>query len=229
MVGVPSGLVGRDPVGPRTDPVRDQAEQRSKRPLARGGSGLVTDGVYPQPITDQERDVVLSALVRATSKGQLTLEEFGRRTDVVLSTGSREDLQAAAGGLAVQPCGKVKRHWFVPFGNRILRGNFPLAPKTSALMLLSEIHLDLRGAVLLGPEPVIKLKVLVGNLRVLVPTGVQVEVDESTLFGGRHITTYGPFPSVSRPLLKIRIIGVMGAVKVTDQPENWSPYITERS
>ena len=189
---------------------------------------MVADGVSPQPITEDERNVVLSALVRATSEGQLTLEEFGRRTDLVLSTGSRESLQAAAGGLAVQPTGKVKRHWFVPFGNRILRGSFLLAPKTGAVMLMSEIHLDLRGAVLFGPEPVIKLKVLIGNLRVLVPTGVQVEVDESTLFGGRHVTTYGPSPSTSRPLLKIRMIGVMGSVKVTDQPENWSPYITER-
>ena len=189
---------------------------------------MVADGVYPQPITEEERNVVLSALVRATSEGQLTLEEFGRRTDVVLSTESRDDLRAAAGRLAVQPGGPVKRHWFVPFGNRILRGGFLLAPKSGAVMLMSEIHLDLRGAVLLGPEPVIRLKVLVGTLRVLIPTGVQVEVDESTLFGGRHVTTYGPFPSASRPLLRIRMIGVMGSVKVTDQPDNWSPYITER-
>ena len=190
---------------------------------------MVADGVYPQPITEEERNVVLSALVRATSEGQLTLEEFGRRTDVVLSTGSREDLRAAAGSLAVQPSGKVKRHWFVVFGNRILRGSYLLAPKTGAVMVMSEIHLDLRGAVLLGPEPVIRLKVLVGNLRVLIPTGVQVEVDESTLCGGRHVTSYGPLPSASRPLLKIRMIGVMGTVKITDQPESWSPYLTERA
>jgi len=185
-------------------------------------------GALDVPITDEERNVVLSALVHATTEGQLTLEEFGRRTDIVLTTGSREDLQAVTGGLVVQPTGRVKRHWFVPFGNRIMRGSFVLAPKTGAVMVMSEIHVDLRGAVLLGPEPVIKCKVLMGNLRVLVPTGIQVEVDQSSLFGGRHITTYGPPPSAARPLLKIRMRGVMGSVKVTDDPANWSPYITER-
>lgn len=185
-------------------------------------------GLDPVPITEDERNTVLSALVQATSQGQLTLEEFGRRTDVVLTTGSREDLQLATGGLALPPSGKVKRHWFVPFGNRVIRGRFSLAPKTGAIMLMSEIHLDLRGAVLLGPEPVIKLKVLVGNLRVLVPTGIQVEVNESSLFGGRHVTTYGPSSTAARPLLKVRMIGVLGSVKVTDDPEKWSPYLTER-
>jgi Domain of unknown function (DUF1707)/Cell wall-active antibiotics response 4TMS YvqF len=187
-----------------------------------------TGGLDPYLITEEERNTVLSALIHAASEGQLTLEEFGRRTDVVLTTGSREDLQAATGGLAVPPSGKVKRHWFVPFGNRIMRGHFALAPKTGAIMLLSEIHLDLRDAVLLGPEPIIKLKVLMGNLRVLVPAGIQVEVAESSLFGGHHVTTYGPSPTAARPLLKVKMIGVLGSVKVTDDPEKWSPNITQR-
>lgn len=185
-------------------------------------------GLDPYLITEEERNSVLSALIQAASEGQLTLEEFGRRTDVVLTTGSREDLQAATGGLAMPPSGRVKRHWFVPFGNRIMRGRFALARKTGVVMLMSEIHLDLRDAVLLGPEPVIKVKVLMGNLRVLVPPGIQVEVDESSLFGQRHITTYGPPPSAARPLLKVRMFGVLGSVKVTDDPEKWSPNITQR-
>jgi hypothetical protein len=186
-------------------------------------------GLEPLLITEQERNVALSALVRATSEGQLTLEEFGRRTDVVLTTGSREDLQSATGGLAIPPSGRVKRHWFVvPFGNRILRGRFSLAPKTGAVMLMSEIHLDLRGAVVLSPEPVIKVRAFMGNLRVLVPTWIQVEVDESSLFSGRRITTYGPSATTARPLLKVRMRGFLGSVKVTDDPEKWSPYLNQR-
>jgi hypothetical protein len=189
---------------------------------------VVAGGLDPYLITEDERNAVLSALIHAASEGQLTLEEFGQRTDIVLTTGSREDLQAATGGLAMPPSGKVKRHWFVPFGNRIMRGRFSLAPKTGVVMLISETHLDLREAVLLGPEPVIKIKVLMGNLRVLVPTGIQVEVDESSLFGGRHVTTYGPSPTAARPLLRVKMIGVLGSVKVTDDPQKWSPNLTQR-
>ena len=38
------------------------------------------------PVTDEERDAALAALVRATGVGQLSLEEFDRRTDLVLTT-----------------------------------------------------------------------------------------------------------------------------------------------
>ena len=73
-----------------------------------------------------------------------------------------------------------------------MRGRFFLAERTSAFMLMGEIHLDLRGAVFLVPEPSLRVTALVGNLRVLVPSGVQVTVDQRSLFGGRTITTYGP-------------------------------------
>lgn len=185
-------------------------------------------GDDPYPVTAGERQVVLDELVRATTEGQLTLEEFGRRTELVLATGARAELEAATGGLAVPPTGRVKRHWWVPFGNRVVRGRFALAPKTKATMLMSEIHLDLRGATLLGPEPIIKLKAIMGSLRVLVPAGIQVEVDQRSLFGGRTITTYGPGPSASRPLLRIRMVDVLGSIRVTDDPETWSPYLTAR-
>lgn len=186
-------------------------------------------GLDPELVTEEERNGVLSALVRATSEGQLTLEEFGRRTDIVLTTGSREELQAATTGLAVPPSGRVKRHWFVPFGNRIVRGHFALAPRTGMVVLMGEVHLDLRGAVLLDHQPVIRLTALLGNLRILVPAGIQVEVDESGLFGGRQITTYGPSPGAARPSLRVRMVGLLGSVKVTDDPARWSPALTQRA
>jgi hypothetical protein len=168
----------------------------------------------------------LASLVRACSEGQVTLDEFSRRTDVALSAQSRTDLVAATADLFVAAApGRVKRHWFVPFGNRVRRGRFVLPERTSGVVLAGEIHLDLRGATLVGPEPTIKLWVLMGNLRVLAPRGIHVEVDTSSLFGGRTIATYGPPPSPTTPVLRIRMIDVLGAVKVTDDPALWSPNL----
>jgi hypothetical protein len=180
------------------------------------------------PVTDGERDAALSALVRATGTGQLSLEEFDRRTNLVLTTTSRSELAAATGGLKVTPPGRAKRHWFVPVGNRLVRGRFFLAERTSAFMVLAEIHLDLRGAVFLVPEPRITVTVLVGNLRVLVPSGVQVVVDQRSLFGGRSITTYGPPATATRPRLAISMLDVLGSVKVTNDEATWSPSLTAR-
>src|SRR5580698_3092377 len=147
--------------------------------------GEVSPGEDEQfPVTVDERDTALTVLVRATGAGQLSLEEFDRRTDLVLTTPSRTEFAAATGGLEVIPPGRAKRRWFVPFGNRLVRGRFFMAERTSAFMVLAEIHLDLRGAVFLVPEPRLSVAALIGNLRVLVPSGVQVTVDHRTLFGG---------------------------------------------
>ena len=96
------------------------------------------------------------------------------------------------------------------------------------VMLLSEIHLDLRGAVFLVPEPSLRVRALAGNLRVLVPSGVQVEVDQRSLFGGRTITTYGPPANASRPRLVISMLDVFGSVKVTNDEAAWSPALLRR-
>jgi hypothetical protein len=180
------------------------------------------------PVTVGERDTALAALVRATGAGQLSLEEFDRRTDLVLTTSSRTEFAAATSGLEVITPGRVKRRWFVPFGNRLVRGRFFMAQRTRAFMAMSEIHLDLRGAVFLVPEPRLSVTALIGTLRVLVPNGVQVVVDQRSLLGGRRITTYGPPASASRPRLAISMLDVFGSVKVSTDEATWSPSLVGR-
>jgi hypothetical protein len=124
-----------------------------------------------------------------------------------------------------RPPGRVKNHWWVPFGNRIRRGRFVLPERTHALVLMGEIHLDLRGATLVGAEPTIKIRTLIGTLRILVPPWIHVEVDQSSLFGGRSVTGFGPSPSVDAPRLRVRMVDVLGNVKVTTDPAAWSPVV----
>jgi hypothetical protein len=64
-----------------------------------------------------------------------------------------------------------------------------------------------------------------GSLRLLVPRGIHVEVDQSSLFGGRSITTFGPAPSNVTPVLRVRMLDVLGNVKVTDDPHSFSPEL----
>jgi hypothetical protein len=180
------------------------------------------------PVSEGERDAALASLVRATGVGQLSLEEFDRRTDLVLTTASRTEFAAATSGLEVIPPDRAKRRWFVPFGNRLVRGRFFMTERTRAFVLMAEIHLDLRGAVFLVPEPKLSVTALVGNVRVLVPSGVQVEVDQRSLLGGRRISTYGPPASASRPRLVISMLDVFGSVKVTSDEATWSPALMAR-
>ena len=191
------------------------------------GEVIAADGEQ-FPVTEEERNAALAALVRATGAGQLSLEEFDRRTDLVLTASSRTEFAAATGGLAEIEPGGAKRRWCVPFGNRLVQGQFFLAERTSAFIMLGEIHLDLRGAVFLVPEPCLRVRALVGNLRVLVPSGIQVTVDQRSLFGGRTITTYGPPATASRPRLRISMLDALGSVKVTNDEASWSPALMAR-
>jgi Cell wall-active antibiotics response 4TMS YvqF/Domain of unknown function (DUF1707) len=178
-------------------------------------------------VDDRERSGALGSLVRATGSGHVSLEEFYRWTDDVLAARTRGELALVTARFQATPvpAGRVRRHWFVPFGNRIRRGRFVLARRTRAVVLFGEIHLDLRGATLADHEPVISLTVVIGSLRVLVPSWIHVEVDQSSLFGGRTVTAFGPPPALDRPALHIRMVDVLGSVKVSTDPATWSPVV----
>jgi hypothetical protein len=126
---------------------------------------------------------------------------------------------------AIEPAQPLKRRWWVLFGNRIHRGRFVLPERTRALVGAGEIHLDLRGATLVGAAPLISLKVVVGSLRILVPAGISVEVDQSSLLGGRKLTRFGGEPDPQYPMVRVRMIDLMGNVHVTDDPARWSPAV----
>ncbi|MGH9169968.1 MAG: DUF1707 SHOCT-like domain-containing protein [Acidimicrobiales bacterium] len=183
-------------------------------------------------ISETERNDALATLVHATSAGGLTLDDFSRRTDAVLAARSRGELVAATQGTgAPLDAGRVKRRWLLLVGTRLKRGRFVLPELTKATVLVGELHVDLRGATLVGPEPTIRLHVLMGSLRLLVPRGIRVEVDQSSLFGGRTITAFGPppppangpLPGPVTPVLRVRMVDVLGNVRVTDDPHSFSP------
>jgi hypothetical protein len=178
-------------------------------------------------VTEDQRAGAQTSLVHATGTGHVSLDEFYRWTDDVLAARTRGDLEAVTARFEATPIppGRIKHHWFVPFGNRIRRGRFVLPERTRATIWMGEIHLDLRGATLVGPEPIIRLRVLMGTLRILVPPWIHVEIDQSSLFGGRTISGYGPPPSVDKPMLRVRMVDVMGNVKVTTDPAAWSPVV----
>lgn len=177
-------------------------------------------------LSEGERNEALASLVRACGQGNVTLEDFSRRTDAAIAARSRSELVAVTADLSPPvDRGPVRRRWFVPVGHKVKRGRFVLPERTTAVLLAGEIHIDLRGATLVGPEPTIVVWALMGGVRLLVPRGIHVEVDQSSLFGGRTITTYGPPASPVTPILRLRMIDMLGDVRVTDDPGRFSPQL----
>jgi hypothetical protein len=161
----------------------------------------------------------------------MTLEEFSRRTDIAVAAVTRADLVAVTGDIDPGPptARPLKRRWWVLFGHKVRRGRFVLPEKSTAIIFAGEIHLDLRRATMIGPEPTIKLWVLAGNLTVLVPRGIRVEIDQSSLFGGRTITDQDTGTSPAAPTLLIRMIDVLGSVRVTNDADEWGRGLVIKS
>jgi hypothetical protein len=135
--------------------------------------------------SDAERDATVDRLREAAAEGRLTLDELSDRIEAAAGAGMRSELVAltsdlparAALGRSVQSpsvrgMGDIKRSgvWAVPAENyfRTWFGN---------------IKLDLREAQISAAETHIHARALFGNLDLLVPEGVEVEVQARTQIG----------------------------------------------
>ena len=135
--------------------------------------------------SDAERDATVNRLREAAAEGRLTLEELTDRIEAAANAVMRSDLvpltsdlpATAAVGVATQSAGvrgvgDVKRSgpWSVPAEN-------------SFRTWFGHIKLDLRQAQISATETHIHARALFGNVDLLVPEGVEVEVQARTQMG----------------------------------------------
>ena len=145
--------------------------------------------------SDADRDVIVGRLHEAAADGRLTFEELTDRIEAAGNAVMRSDLVSltsdlpatAAVDLAAQPAairgvGDVKRSgaWTVPADN-------------SFRTWFGHIKLDLRQARLSASETHIHARAVFGNVDLLVPEGVEVEVQARTQVGRTilHATSAG--------------------------------------
>ena len=153
--------------------------------------------------SDAERDATMDRLREAAAEGRLTLEELTDRIEAAASAVMRSDLApltsdlpatAAVGGATqtadVRGVGDVKRSgtWTVPAEN-------------SFRTWFGNIKLDLREAQISAPETHIHARGLFGNIDLLVPEGVEVEVQARTQVGGTKLQAGSGIPGAPRIVL----------------------------
>jgi uncharacterized protein DUF1707/cell wall-active antibiotic response 4TMS protein YvqF len=146
--------------------------------------------------SDADRDATVNRLRDAAGEGQLTLEELTDRIEAAANAVMRSDLvlltcdlpAAAAVGVATQSAGvrglgDVKRSgpWTVPAEN-------------SFRTWLGRIKLDLREAQISATETHIHARALFGNIDLLVPEGIAVEVQARTRLGRTNLQASSGVP-----------------------------------
>ncbi len=182
------------------------------------GSGL--DGVRA---SDAEREAVVARLAEACGEGRLTLEELSNRTDTAYRAVVRGELEVLTGDLpafapagAVEPAPRRKKHKRIicVMGEHKTKGQWRLADNTSILTVMGEVRLDLRSAIIDQPEIHLRTTVVMGEQLIIVPRGVEVEVEGFILMGSKKVNVEeGPIRP-GTPRVVIHAWGTMGELRV---------------
>ena len=174
--------------------------------------------------SDAEREGASRRLRDAAAEGRLTLEEFTERLDRAYAARTRteleeltSDLPAAApaepapvrAGARSQPSRKV----VAVFGNAVRRGRWRVGEHTRCLTVAGNATIDLRDAILESPEPTIDVFCAMGNLDLIVPEGVDVDLGVIAVFGNKNDKRRGA-PHPEAPVVRVGGVVVMGNVTV---------------
>jgi predicted membrane protein len=86
------------------------------------------------------------------------------------------------------------------------------------IALMGGCKLDLRRVTISGPLTVIRAYVVMGNVNVIVPEGVEVELDGLAVMGSRSLKLKGAPAQPGAPVVRIEGLVLMGDLTVRDRP-----------
>lgn len=120
-------------------------------------------------------------------------------------------------GSGVEPVGaghENQTQMTAVFGDVKRIGSWTVPASTKANVLFGNIYWDLREARFSAEETLLEAFVLFGDLRVIVPPGTRVVTDGGTVLGNTTVNLGSTPPNPNAPLVRLRISGATGDVKV---------------
>lgn len=179
--------------------------------------------------SDDEREEVVEWLRQASAEARLTLSELVERSDAAYNARTRGELERLTADLpAPPPAGgapaervQTRRasRWVVSIvGGSGRHGRWRPAEEMNVVAVMGGSDIDLRGAEVAGAEITITAVALMGGIDVIVPEGVEVELNGFDFMGG-HDQKLADVPRrPGTPLVRVRALSVMGGVTVKSKP-----------
>lgn len=183
----------------------------------------MTDPHLPLPrISDAERRRASERLQAACVEGYLSLDEFSQRVERALAARTRAELSAVLGdlpppsSLPVSVAAPTSRTGVIL--SAVERsGTWRLAPTSSVLVAFGSCKLDLRRASITSRQTTIAVRVLFGRLEMIVPSGVELDVEAWTVLSQKALRLGGPPPGSDVPRIVVRGSVLGGSLVVRDQ------------
>lgn len=171
--------------------------------------------------SDAEREGAGGRLRDAAAEGRLTLEEFTERLDRAYAARTRGELEqltsdlpaGASSEAATARTGTRPRNLVAVFGNTVRRGRWRVGERTRCVTFAGNARIDLRDAVLESPEARIDVFCAMGNLDLIVPEGVDVDLSIVAVLGNKNDHRRGA-THPEAPVIRVEGFVVMGNVTV---------------
>jgi class 3 adenylate cyclase len=197
-----------------TRPAKLPAQRRPAKPLPK--------------VTDAEREQVIQRLLKHTGTGDLTLEDFSERAEMVWASATSMELEAVVSDLpdltvavtpAVPVVGETRRRkvrkWVVAImsgSNR--QGRWRVGESLNAICIMGGAEIDLREAEFDVPELHIVAVAIMGGVSIIVPEGIDVDLGGIAIMGGKD-AKLAPVPLLpGAPRIRVTALCLMGGVDV---------------
>ena len=184
-----------------------------------------TEGAGPPAIraSDAERENAVTILRDAAAEGRLTLEELAQRLERALGAVTRDELDPLTADLPDPRTGETAprrgTRWIVGImGGGDRRGRWRIASRSTVVNVMGGADLDLRDALVEGPEVEITVISVMGGSDIVVPEGVEVELGGLALMGGNDLALEGAPPPPGAPVVRVRAFSLMGGTDVKTRP-----------
>ena len=153
--------------------------------------------------SDSERDATINRLREAAAEGRLTLEELSDRIEAAAEAVMRSDLVPLTSDLPATAVVGQESH--APntrgVGDVKRTGTWIVAAENSYRTWFGTIKLDLRQGQISAAETRIHPRALFGNIDLLVPEGIEVDVQAGTQVGRTKVEPGSGVPGAPRIVL----------------------------
>jgi hypothetical protein len=175
--------------------------------------------------SDAERQSTSRRLQAACVEGYLTLEDFSERVGRALAAQTRGELAELTLDLPSHVAPATRPQPERPVSSTVVvlsgverSGVWRIAETSSLLVALGSCKLDLRRATIGARLTRIDVRVIFGNLEVIVPHGVEVELDAASILSSKTQRVSGSPPIGDAPRIAISGYVVAGSLTVRDSP-----------
>ncbi len=193
-------------------------------------------GPHDLRASDADRETVINLLSEAAADGRITLSEHAERSELALSARTLGELTRLTTDLAM-PSGQPirlypRRSVTAIFARERREGRWVVPESFPVTAFFGNVVLDLREAMLQSQRVTIYATAIAGQVRIIVPAGVAVEMVGRSFLGsrsvrGRTMSATGAPQGVG--LIEVRTLTIGGAVRaITVRRSRWRSVLRGR-